>query len=125
MLSCLTLIFCCQLAGEVTTRTTGIPIPGPVVGMVLLFCFLLVRGGIPENLAKTADGLLSNLSLLFVPAGVGVMLHANLLGKDWLAIGLALILSTALTIIVTALLMAWLRPMAGERTSPSTTDGGH
>ena len=116
MLNMLTFIFACQLAGELTTRALSIPVPGPVLGMVLLFLFLLWRGAVPETLSATADGLLRHLSLLFVPAGVGVMLHARLLGEDWLAIGVALVVSTVLTIAVTAMMMAWLtRNDAGDR----------
>lgn len=106
MLNYLTLIFCCQLAGESAARALALPVPGPVVGMVLLFIFLALRGHIPTDLSRVGDGLLHHLSLLFVPAGVGVMLHFRLIGDDWLPIALALIVSTVVTIIVTALVMA-------------------
>jgi holin-like protein len=76
--------------------------------MVLLFLFLLIRGNIPKNLTITADGLLNHLSLLFVPAGVGITLHFRLVGDEWLQISVALIVSTVLTIAVTALMMSWL-----------------
>ncbi|MGY9000682.1 MAG: CidA/LrgA family protein [Rhodospirillales bacterium] len=108
MLFYLTVIFCCQLAGELITQGLHIPIPGPVAGMVLLFLFLLIRGNIPKNLTITADGLLNHLSLLFVPAGVGITLHFRLVGDEWLQISVALIVSTVLTIAVTALMMSWL-----------------
>lgn len=108
MIAYLVLIFGCQLIGELTVRALDLPVPGPVIGMVLLFLFLMVRGHVPKDLASVADGILNHLSLLFVPAGVGVMLHFGLLGDDWLAIGTALIISTMLTIATTALLMAWL-----------------
>jgi holin-like protein len=74
--------------------------------MALLFGALVWNGRVPDDLGKTADGLLSNLSLLFVPAGAGVMLHFKLLGGDWLPLGAALIARTLLTIAVTAWLMA-------------------
>lgn len=105
MLNYLTLIFCCQLAGEFIIGAAGLSIPGPVLGMVFLFCFLLVRGSIPNDLSMVADGLLNHLSLLFVPAGVGIMLHFKLLGDDFIAISVALFVSTVLTVIVTAVLM--------------------
>ena len=110
MLAYLTLIFSCQLIGELAVTGLGLPVPGPVVGMVILFVGLLVKGGIPADLGKTADGLLSNLSLCFVPAGVGVILHARLIGEDWLPISVGLLASTLLAIAVTALLMQWLSP---------------
>ncbi len=121
MLSWLTVILACQLAGELIVKAAGLPVPGPVCGMVILFCGLLIRRGIPDGLQKVGDALLANLSLLFVPAGVGVMLHARLIGKDWLPISVALIVSTALTIAVTALVMAWLNRL-GARHEVSEKD---
>ena len=108
MLEYLTLILVCQLAGELVVTTIGAPLPGPVVGMVLLFVFLLLKGAVPEPLGQVSGALLHNLSLLFVPAGVGVMLHFGLLGNDWPAVSVALVLSTLLTVVVTAKVMSWL-----------------
>jgi holin-like protein len=110
MLAYLTMIFCCQLLGELVITATGLPVPGPVCGMALLFLGLIVHGSIPDELAAVTSALLDNLTLLFIPAGVGVMLHATLIGQDWLAISVSLIVSTALTIAVTALVMTWLNP---------------
>lgn len=110
MLPFLTVICCCQLAGELIVTATGLPVPGPVAGLALLFTGLLMNGGVPDNLGKVADALIENLSLLFIPAGVGVMLHAQLIGRDWLPLSVALVVSTALTIAVTALMMRWLSP---------------
>ena len=61
MLNALTLILACQLAGELVTACAGLPVPGPVIGMVLLFIILMVRGSIPENLA-VPGGLMAKLS---------------------------------------------------------------
>jgi putative effector of murein hydrolase LrgA (UPF0299 family) len=105
MLAALTLILCCQLAGELFVEASGLPVPGPVVGMVLLFSWLVLRKGVAEDLGRTADALLRNLALLFVPAGVGVVLHLGLLGREGLAISAALVVSTLLTVAVTALVM--------------------
>ncbi len=110
MIFFLTLIFSCQLAGELLTVGLGLPVPGPVAGMALLFAGLLIHGGVPDGLARVADGLLRHLALLFVPAGVGVMLHAGLLGRDWLPVSIALVASTVLTLAATAAVMAWLAP---------------
>jgi holin-like protein len=122
MLFYLTLIFCCQLVGELFIATTGLPVPGPVVGMAILFLGLLVRGSVPEDLGKVADTLISNLSLLFVPAGVGVMLHAGLIAAELVPITVALVLSTILTIAATGICMSWLGARA--RASRKTVDGG-
>lgn len=106
MLSALTLILTCQLIGELVTRFLGLPVPGPVAGMVILFALLALHGSVPRDVGAVADTLLKNLSLLFVPAGVGVMAHLGLLGQDWLPISVALVGSTLATIAVTALVMS-------------------
>ncbi len=105
MLPGLTWLLVFQCLGEVLVRGTGLPVPGPVVGMLLLFLALRVRRSIPEALGVAADGLLKHLSLLFVPAGVGVMLHLSRLADEWAAILAALIASTVVAIAVTALTM--------------------
>jgi holin-like protein len=101
------ILLTCQLVGEVITRLLRLPVPGPVLGMVILFCGLVVRGYVPDDMGAVTDGLLQNLSLLFVPAGVGVMLHARLLADNWLALSVALIASAVSTIAVTGLVMTW------------------
>lgn len=106
MLQQITLLLVCQLAGEALVRLAGLPVPGPVVGMVLLLALLFARGGPPAPLQSTAEGLLGHLSLLFVPAGVGVVVHLPLIAAEWPAIVGALVVSTVLTVAVTAWLMA-------------------
>lgn len=105
MLSSLTILLLCQLAGEIIARLLGLPIPGPVIGMLLLFVGLLIHRGVPEQLGNTGTALLSHLSLLFIPAGVGVMVHLRLITQEWLPITVALVVSTAVTIAVTGLIM--------------------
>lgn len=97
----------CQLLGEALVQLTRTPVPGPVLGMLLLALWLglVARGRIPAALGQTADVLLAHLSLLFVPAGVGVMLHLQRIAAEWLAIVAALVLSTLLAIAATAIAM--------------------
>lgn len=90
-----------QLAGEVLTRALRLPVPGPVVGMALLLGALELRPPKDEGLRTVANGLLSHLSLLFVPAGVGVMLHAPRLAAEWLPVLVSLVASTAAALAVT------------------------
>ena len=103
MIAALSLLLVCQLAGELLTRLAGLPVPGPVLGMVLLFAILAIRGRVPDPLRQTAETLLRHLSLLFVPAGVGVMLHAGRIQAEWPASVAALAVSTLLTVAVSAL----------------------
>ena len=105
MVSFFALLLVCQLAGEVFVMATGVPLPGPVVGMVILFIGLSLRGEIPPRLERLGQGLLSNLSLLFVPAGVGVMIHAELVGAEIIPIAVSLLVSTLLAIVVTGWVM--------------------
>lgn len=103
MLNALLVLLLYQLAGEVLARALSLPLPGPVLGMVLLFATLFLRNGIPPALRTTAETLLQHLALLFVPAGVGVMVHLSLLRSQWLPIFTTLILGTLLTMSITAL----------------------
>ncbi len=117
MLEYLTLILACQLIGEFTVSAAGLPFPGPVAGMLLLFIFLLIKGSVPDDLTNVAGSLLNNLSLLFVPAGVGVMVHFELLGTDAIPLSAALIISTVLTMIVTATVMTMVNRYQHNRDS--------
>jgi holin-like protein len=102
MLQAITFLLLCQLAGEALVRLLGLAVPGPVIGMVLLFAVLWFRGSAPPALSETAGGILKNLSLLFVPAAVGIIQHAGRIRAEWLAIAAALIVSTLLTMAVAA-----------------------
>ncbi|MBK7764625.1 MAG: CidA/LrgA family protein [Sulfuritalea sp.] len=105
MIGAITLLLVFQLAGEVIARGFGLPIPGPVIGMALLFLGLAIRGGPSTDLRNTAQGLLQHLSLLFVPAGTGVMLHFQRMSDEWLPLLASLLVSTAVTIGVTAVVL--------------------
>ena len=118
MIRAFTVLLICQLAGETAVRALTLPLPGPFVGMGLLFCWLLWRprrsnpsDAPPEALGAVADGLLRNLSVLFVPAAVGVVQHLDLLRAEAAPIIAAVIGSTLLTIAVTA----WVFQLAARR----------
>ncbi|KQI68209.1 Putative effector of murein hydrolase LrgA, UPF0299 family [Loktanella sp. DSM 29012] len=98
MIQHLTILLGFQLLGEAISRGAGLPLPGPVLGMALLFVALMA---VPRLAAitTTAQGLLAHLSLLFVPAGVGVVGQLDRLGDDGLGLALAILGSTALAII--------------------------
>jgi holin-like protein len=98
-------IFGCQLAGEFAQQLTGIPVPGPILGLLLLLFLLIVRGGPSSSLQSTARGLLQYLPLLFVPAGAGVAAHLSLIGAEWVPITAALIGSSVIAILATAFTM--------------------
>jgi len=103
MIRALTLLFVCQLAGEAVVRAAGLAFPGPVLGMALLVAGLFAFGRSGAALDETANAILRNLSLLFVPAAVGVMQQAGLIAANWLAISVTVAVSTLLTLVVTVL----------------------
>ncbi len=103
MLNGLLMLLVCQLAGEATTRGFGLGVPGPVLGMALLALLLLARPGLHGTVGPVAGTLLANLSLLFVPAAVGVVQVLPLLAREGVAIGAAILVSTFASLVVTAL----------------------
>ncbi len=114
MLGALVLLLGCQLAGEAVARAAGLPVPGPVLGMALLFVLLVLRERLQPHAPpadRTALGpltmvLLGNLSLLFVPAGTGVVQQGPVLLRNGPGLIVALVVSTALTLAVTAWVFA-------------------
>jgi len=113
------LLLFCQLVGEIVARGLALPAPGPVIGLALLAVGLAwwSRGGgdVDEtDVGKAAAALLASLSLLFVPAGVGVVQYFDLLARYGLALGLALVVSTMLTLLVTVGVFLWVK----QRTAP-------
>ncbi len=112
LLAGLTWLLVFQSAGEVLALATGAPVPGPVIGLALLLVALRLRDGrdtaADAPLGVAADGLARHLSLLFVPAGVGVMLHAARLVDEGAALAVALVASTVLALAATGLTFQWL-----------------
>jgi holin-like protein len=103
-----------QLVGEALRAATHTQVPGPVIGMILLAAFYILRRREPSPaLEHAAAGLLSWLGLLFVPAGVGIVANIALIRSAWLPISVALIGSTFITLITTA----WIMHRFGRRAS--------
>ncbi|MFL6173125.1 MAG: CidA/LrgA family protein [Marmoricola sp.] len=97
-------LLCCQLAGELAVRLTGIEFPGPVVGMLLFFLVLQVRRPAESSgLVAAPTLLLRHLHLLFIPAGVGVVVYLHRIAEDAVPLAAGLWLSWLLGFVVTAL----------------------
>jgi holin-like protein len=110
MIASLSLILLCQLAGEVIVRGLGLPMPGPVIGLMFLLILLLARdrfavlarGPLREDGVENASrGLLAHLSLLFVPAGVGVVQKLDLVAAHGIAFAGVLAVSVLVTLLMT------------------------
>lgn len=100
MIRNLTVILVCQLLGEVIVHALSLPLPGPVLGMIFLLGLLLFRPNYANSVNSTAQGLLAHLSLLFVPAGVGIVGHIQTLGHDLGIILISIVVSTVAAIVV-------------------------
>lgn len=98
-----------QVAGEAVVYWLSMPIPGAVVGMALLFFYLVLRGREDANLDTFTSAFLRHLSLLFIPAAVGIVAHLDRIAEEWLAISVALLVSTAASIVATAAVVKWLQ----------------
>lgn len=106
-LTSLALLLVFQCLGEGAAQLLGLPVPGPVIGMLLLLVSFLLYPRLADFMEQTSWGILQHLSLLFVPAGVGVIAAAGQLKGDLTAIVVALVLSTVLAIAVGALVTQW------------------
>jgi len=101
MLRGFAMLLTCQLLGESLVRAAGWPVPGNVAGMALLLIGLIFGLVQLEWVIEAAELLLTHMALLFVPAGVGVLLYFDLIGREWLPILVATGASTFVVIAVT------------------------
>jgi holin-like protein len=99
------------------------PLPGPVLGLLLMFLLLLARPRLVATVAPVGDVLLKYLGLLFVPVSAGVMLYFDLLRAEWLPILVALFVSTLLGMVATALTLDRLLKRIEARHKPETESG--
>ena len=124
MLQGLAVLLLCQSAGEALSRLLklgfNLPLPGPVLGMLAL-AGLLCWSPLRRPVGEAADGLLAHLSLLFVPVGVGVMVHGALIAQYGARMVLALVLSTWIGLVVCALVLRALLPKPPAPPMPTPT----
>ncbi|MPT46820.1 MAG: CidA/LrgA family protein [Sphingobium sp.] len=107
MIGAIALLFTCQLLGEIIHRLAGLPLPGSVIGMVLLICWLgLVRKERP-TLEAVTGWLTAHLSIMFVPSAVGLIEEGPVLSQYGIGLAVATIISTLLTMVVGALVFRW------------------
>lgn len=103
MIHAIAILLAMQLVGEGLARLTGLGIPGPVIGLVLLAVLAALSPKLRKLVEPVATTLLGHLSLLFVPAAVGLIQHLDVFASDFWPLIAALSVSTLLTLIVTAL----------------------
>lgn len=118
MLRGLLVLLLFQCLGEAIKVATGTVLPGPVIGLLLLFAVLLLRGGPSLALAGTSERLIGLLSLLLMPPSVGLFFLGDRLQGQWPALLAAVVLGTLATLLVSAVVMQWLVRRREGRGSP-------
>lgn len=108
VLAAITVLFVMNILGEALVRLSGLPLPGPLVGMLLMLAALIAYGRVPTGLRDTCHHSLKHLMLLFIPLVAGIMVYFGELARDWLPFLLACVVGVALTIVVTALAFGWM-----------------
>lgn len=122
MIHAIALVLGMQLLGEGVAQITGLGIPGPVIGLVLLAVLLALFSSWRETVMPLANTLLGHLSLLFVPAAVGLIQHLGVFAADFWPLIIALSASTLLTLAVTAVVFVWVdRLVYKRRKSPEAS----
>ncbi|GJD92771.1 MULTISPECIES: CidA/LrgA family protein [Methylobacterium] len=130
MIASLCLILLAQLAGEALARGAGLPVPGPVIGMALLLAFLVIRDRGPRPLRRlmpkplldgtlegTGRGLLANLSLMFVPAGAGIVGRLDVVQSQGLKLALVIVVSTGAALAATVLIFIGVQRLLDRMTT--------
>jgi putative effector of murein hydrolase LrgA (UPF0299 family) len=110
LLPAFALLLLFQCLGEGAVFLLGLPVPGPVAGMVMLFVSLVRWPALQTRIETAANALLGHLSLLFVPAGVGIVAAAGSVDGHWLALAASLVASTLLTLALTGLVLRGMKP---------------
>lgn len=105
----LMIILVTYFIGQVVQTLFHLPIPGSVVGLILLFLALHIGIIRVEMIEDVCEFLLSNMSFLFIPAGVGLMTSLGILKGKWIAFMVILIISTILVWVITAYTVKYLR----------------
>ena len=110
MLDGLLILLAFQFAGELLVQTLNLPLPGPVLGMVLLLMALTTRAALLQRIAPAANLLIGNLTLLFFPIGIGIVLEWDRYAEHGLALLVSIVFCTVLALVlVTGLLKLLLR----------------
>ena len=133
MIRDLTVLLLCQLAGEVVVRALGLPLPGPVIGLVVLFGLLLLAGclsptrpavaEVADGVGRTADRILGVLGLLFVPAGVGLVTELGLFARYGPQLAIALVVSVLAALLVTVSVFLLAKRALGGGAAEGDADG--
>ena len=102
MLKSLCYIFLFLILGEFIKYLFNISIAGNIIGMVLIFLALKIKLIKLSDVKPASDKLLKYMVLFFVPYGVGLMVYFDVIKEHWLSITLVVLVSTIITLYITA-----------------------
>lgn len=107
MIGAISLLFVCEFLGDGLCRLMGLPLPGSVLGMLVLLAWLALLPRERQTLTQVTSWLTAHLSVMFVPAAVGLIAQGAVLSRYGLGLAVATALSVLLTLVVTALVFQW------------------
>lgn len=99
----LSIIFACLLVGELLAALFGLPLPGSIIGLVILTVLLQTKVVKVEWIEKTANVLIKYMSFFFIPPGVGLICYLGLLKAQWCPIVVSCVVSTLFVLASSAL----------------------
>lgn len=114
MLSGIVTLLLFTVIGNVLSDGLRLPVPGAVVGLILLVAYIQLKGEIGESLDNVSQFCIRYLAALFLPGLVGVFFMGDLLARQWLPIALVVVVATPVSLVLTALFMQRLMKMFGE-----------
>lgn len=115
MIPTLLLLLGCQLAGEILSRGLHLPLPGPVLGMILMLALMLALPRRVDGMRPVIVLLLANLSLMYIPAGTGLIAFLGELKRDGLTLAVLLVASTTASLVVGAWAFLIVARLTGNR----------
>ena len=120
MIRALTTLLLLQLTGDILARLLHLPLPGSLVGMLLLLAGLLVRGHVSPELQQTSQAMLQNLMLLFIPFIAGIVAQLEHVRAQWLPFVAACVLGAVVSLVATAWTFRWM--LARRESTPRHGD---
>ncbi|GAB0119021.1 CidA/LrgA family protein [Acidisoma sp. 7E03] len=122
MIGAISLLFVCEFLGDVLRRAAGLPLPGSVLGMLVLLAWLAALRRERQTLTQVTRWLTAHLSVMFVPAAVGLVTQGAVLSRYGLGLAVATAVSVLLTLVVTVLVFHWATGVV-ERRAPMAAEG--
>ncbi|GAA3257724.1 Antiholin-like protein LrgA [Lactococcus lactis subsp. lactis] len=105
----LLIIFGFSFVGNVISNLFHLPVPGPIIGMILLFLSLQFKLLQFRHVDEAGTFLINNMTILFLPAGVGIMAKWNLISHFWAQILLIVVGALIINMLILGKLVEWIK----------------